>query len=832
VVAVAYYLAARLSLEVAIVGNSVTPIWPPTGIALVGMLVWGRHLWTAVAVAAFAVNAPISPSLWAAALIAAGNSMAPLAASHLLSRAGFRKQIDRLRDALALVFLGALVGMLVSATVGASTLVISGAIPESRFLATWSVWWTGDAMGVLVFAPLFLFIRFKARSAPMPLRRKVHAGLVIAATCAASAVAFHTSLQPLYLVLPFVLWAALEFRQPLSSLTALGVSSIAVWAAVNGAGPFSGEPLAAQMIMLQAFNASVALISLVVAAIVAERGRSREALRIAAAELEERVRLRTAELGDTNKRLTYEINERRRTEGRLRLSKTLLEQAEEVARLGSWEWDIASNVVVWSDEMYRIYGYEPQTFPVSFEKAMEGVEQQDRERIKINVESALQRGLTHELPPIEFRNRNPSGEVRILYGKGKLFFDDNQRPVRMIGTVQDVTEGRRAEKQQQALLAKYESLLAAQSDLGEAVAIVDTTTGRFVFLNRAASEITGFTEAELLALDPATLVAPENLDEMRERAHKRFSGEQIEDRYETRLIRKDGSRVDVEVAAKLIDEGHSLAIYRDITARKLAEQELSEAYEKEREAVRTLQELDELKSDFLATVSHELRTPLTSIQGFATVLRSRWDSLDEDSRLEFTDRIEANSRRLSRRINELLDFSRIEHGSLKVHLEACALEEEVKRTVESLGPLLEDHEIEVDIPEGLVAHADPKAISLVLDNLLTNAAKFSRPGSSIKVGAGALDDQTIVIGVKDSGVGVPSDEKERIFDSFYRVYRGETAGPGTGIGLAIAKSYAEAQGGHIWVESPPSGGSIFRFTLRRPPAPQLVNAELGRSEAS
>lgn len=831
-VAAAYYFAARLSLHFALVGENVTPVWPPTGIALVALLIWGRRLWPAVAIAAFAVNLPISPTPAAAGLIAAGNTIAPLAASGLLARTGFRKELDRLRDALALVILGALVGMSISATVGATTLVVSGVIPKSGFLATWTVWWTGDAMGVLMFAPLLFFMRVKVRSSMMPLHRSVHAGLLIAATCAASTIAFRTSLQPRYLVLPFVLWAALEFGQPVASLTALLASGIAVWAAVDGTGPFSGEPLPEKMIMLQTFNATVALTSLVVSAIMAEREEARKALRAAAHDLEERVVLRTTELAAVNTRLTHEITERNRTEEQLRHSHALLEQAEQVAHLGSWEWDISSNLVIWSDEMYRIYGYEPQAFAVSFEKAMEGVNLQDRKRVGENVERAIERGEDHELPPIEFRNRRPDGEECVLYGQGKLFFDDKQRPIRMIGTVQDVTEDRKAERLQQELLAKYESLLAAQSDLGEAVAIVDTSNGHFVFTNKAASVITGYSEEELVGLDGIRLVAPESAEDMKERRRKRFNGERIEDRYETRLIRKDGSRIDVEVAAKLIDEGRSLAIYRDITTRKEFERALSQAYEKEREAVRRLEELDELKSDFLATVSHELRTPLTSIQGFAAVLRSRWASLEEESRRDFTQRIEANAKRLSRLINELLDFSRIENGALKVRLQACDLEEEVRRTIDSLGPVLEGHATRAEIPKGLVVHADPKAISLVLDNLLTNAAKFSPVGSSIRVEAGELDNATLVVSVEDSGVGIPPDEQERIFDRFYRVYRGETAGSGTGIGLAIAKTYAEAQGGRIWVEPRSEGGSVFRFTMQRQPAPHLVKSGKSRRRAS
>ena len=154
----AYYGSARLGLMLSLVERNVTPLWPPTGIAVVALLVLGRSVWPGVAVAAFLVNAPISAGLGAAAVTAVGNTLAPLVAATLLRRVGFRPEIDRQRDALAIVFLGALVSMAVSATVGTVTLAASGSIPWSGFWPAWTVWWTGDAMGVLVVAPFLLTV--------------------------------------------------------------------------------------------------------------------------------------------------------------------------------------------------------------------------------------------------------------------------------------------------------------------------------------------------------------------------------------------------------------------------------------------------------------------------------------------------------------------------------------------------------------------------------------------------------------------------------------------------------------------------------------------------
>ena len=156
-VAVAYFVAAKLSLRFALVEQNVTPFWPPTGIALVALLIWGRPMWPAVAVAALAVNAPIS-ELPAALATAAGNTLAPFVAAELLRAFRFRLELDRVRDALAIVFLAA-PAMVISATIGSLALVVSGVHPDVGFGTAWAVWLAGDATGILTVAPFLLAMR-------------------------------------------------------------------------------------------------------------------------------------------------------------------------------------------------------------------------------------------------------------------------------------------------------------------------------------------------------------------------------------------------------------------------------------------------------------------------------------------------------------------------------------------------------------------------------------------------------------------------------------------------------------------------------------------------
>src|SRR6516164_9113484 len=267
-VAATYYLTARLSLRVALVGSVVTPIWPPTGIAVVALLRFRVRIWPAITLAALLVNIPINSSLGGAVLIAVGNTAAPLLAVALLRAAGFRSQLDRLRDALALVLLGALTSMALSATLGTAALLMDGTISSGNVASTWTLWWAGDATGVLVFAPLLLSL---GRIRQLTWRRWIEATVVIASLGLVAYLVFHSQYQDTYLVFPLLIWAAVRFGQLGASLAAVTVVGMTVWSAIDETGPFANTTLLHRMLMLQTYDAVIALTSFVLAAIMTER---------------------------------------------------------------------------------------------------------------------------------------------------------------------------------------------------------------------------------------------------------------------------------------------------------------------------------------------------------------------------------------------------------------------------------------------------------------------------------------------------------------------------------------------------------------------------------
>ncbi|WP_432753658.1 MASE1 domain-containing protein [Streptomyces sp. JL2001] len=275
-VAGAYYGAARLGLLQELVRGQVTPLWPPTGIAVACLLWFGLRVWPGIALAAFLVNLPIGPSFPAVVAITAGNTLAPVVGFVLLRQAGFRTELDRIRDALALVFLGALAGMFVSATVGAGALTLSDAVPDGGFWAAWSVWWTGDAMGVLVITPLLLVLPTLRRPSGVSPYRWAEAALLLAGTAVVTLIATTSTVNLLFLVFPFLLWAALRFQLICAAPCVLIVSLLAIRAAANSSGPFQDHDLFDQMFTLQAFNGVASMTALLLSAIVTERNRTHE----------------------------------------------------------------------------------------------------------------------------------------------------------------------------------------------------------------------------------------------------------------------------------------------------------------------------------------------------------------------------------------------------------------------------------------------------------------------------------------------------------------------------------------------------------------------------
>lgn len=298
----AYWAGGRLGLleQVVVDGVHVTPLWPPTGIAVAGLLLLGLRVWPGIALGETLVVLGFGfPPSWGSIGVVAGATAAPVAASLLLRRVGFRVELDRLRDGVALVFLGAFLAMTISASVACLMSLADGTLPVENFWEVWSAWWTGDAMGVLVVAPVLFALRHARMPREIPPLRWLEAILLFGLTVVVTLIATHSSLDLLFLTLPLVMWAALRFQLAGSAPCVLAVSVLVVPAATHHVGPFAHHGLLAVMALLQALNGSVALTGLLLSAVVSERNNTLRTLEQACSALAEVVAsLAPAEAGE------------------------------------------------------------------------------------------------------------------------------------------------------------------------------------------------------------------------------------------------------------------------------------------------------------------------------------------------------------------------------------------------------------------------------------------------------------------------------------------------------------------------------------------------------
>jgi len=230
--------------------------------------------------------------------------------------------------------------------------------------------------------------------------------------------------------------------------------------------------------------------------------------------------------------------------------------------------------------------------------------------------------------------------------------------------------------------------------------------------------------------------------------------------------------------------------------------------------VTRFREAEEMKAMFISVISHELKTPVALIKGYANTLRREDAHWDEETVRDSLAIIEEESDRLDRLINNLLEASRIQAGTLKMELSDVSIPKLAARAVERFRVQVAKHQLQLDFPPDFPPIlADEERLQEVFSNLISNAIKYSPHGGTIRVGGRAHRDH-VELFVSDEGLGIPLDKQSRLFEPFYRVDSGlGRRTQGVGLGLFLCKAIVEGHGGRIWVESAPGKGSTFRFTL-------------------
>jgi hypothetical protein len=522
-----------------------------------------------------------------------------------------------------------------------------------------------------------------------------------------------------------------------------------------------------------------------------------------------------------------DVTEKRMAEAAIKASAARLNEAQRIAQVGSWELDLVSGKLIWSDEIFRLFEIDQSVFGATYEAFLNAIHPEDRDSVNQAYTDSVASRMPYE---IAHRLRMPDGRIKWVNECCETHYDDEGKPLRSMGTVQDITEQKRMDDELRQHREHLEELVQERTaGLQQAQRIGrmgnwrwDAASGALAWSDEIY-RIFGYQPGEFSPSYERFIAAlhPDDVARIKQSEHEAFSRGQRHS-IDHRIVLPGGEVrwVHEEAIAMLDESGSAVSLagtVQDITGRKQAEQAMLEAKEAAEQANRA-------KSEFLSRMSHELRTPMNAILGFSQLLEM--EALTPDQQ-DFVHEIHQAGDHLLELINELLDLARIEAGRLPTAVKATSLRPLTEQAVQLIQPLLQKMEVTLlnQCGHDVTVLADPTRLKQVLVNLLSNAAKYNRQGGSIGIGCELLDEERLRLSVTDGGAGIAPENLGLLFQPFERLGVSElTAIEGTGIGLAISKRLIELMGGTIGVDSTPGRGSTFWIELPLAHSPQLATA--------
>jgi len=500
--------------------------------------------------------------------------------------------------------------------------------------------------------------------------------------------------------------------------------------------------------------------------------------------------------------------QRKRAEENLLQNQEALRLAHKVARGGTWQWNLITNDVEWSDEYYELLGLDPKQSTASFQEWSRRIHPEDLSAVLKEHDNAIAEKRDID---IEFRIRRADGQWRWFHRTARCVNDRDGKAVQMIGITFDVTERKQADE----VSRRFAAIVQSSDD-----AIVGKDlNGIITAWNAGAERLFGYRAEEMIGKPVALLIPAERPDEEPGILAKLRRGEII-DHYETIRRAKDGRRIDVSLTVSPIRDGTgriigASKIARDITLQKRAEREREELLASEQAARAEAEIANRMKDEFLATLSHELRTPLNAIVGWAGMLRS--GRLEADGMSHAIEIIDRNARVQTQLIDDILDVSRIVSGKVRLDLRPIKLREVIHAAVESIKPAADSKgvnlEVIVDRKAGPVS-GDPDRIQQIVWNLLANAIKFTPAGGAVSLHV-RNSETHVEIRVEDTGEGISSGFLPHVFERFRQADGSLTRQhKGLGLGLAIVRHLVELHGGSVSAKSEGRGkGATFKVAL-------------------
>jgi PAS domain S-box-containing protein len=503
-------------------------------------------------------------------------------------------------------------------------------------------------------------------------------------------------------------------------------------------------------------------------------------------------------LDDTGKlvgaiNVLVDITDRKLTEQALRESKSQLSVAMSAGQMGSWEWRIADNTVSWSEALEQIHGLQPGTFAGTLDAFLADVHPDERTSVQETISQSLESG-THE---IEYRIIRPDGQLRWVLGRGQLVRDANGAPSRMVGVCMDITERKQAELAAVRLAAIVES--------SDDAIIGKDLDGLITSWNAGAERMYGYSADDAIGRSVRIIIPPDRQHEEDEVLSRIRNGEYVE-HFQTMRRRKDGTEVYISLSVSPIRDRSGKIVGASKIARDISEVKRSEE---------ALLKSMAVKDEFLGLVSHELRTPITTILGNALLLQRRADKLPEEYKREALRDVATEAERLQRIIENLLLLTRVDVAE-PVETEPVRLQAIVAQSVDAFQRRKPQRSVSVTAEGNTpIILGQPAFIALALDNLISNADKYSPPDSPIEITIRRNGRWNVEVCVRDYGIGLDEEEVEQVFTPFYRSPLAAAQAKGIGLGLAVCKRVIEAQGGTIRAVARAEGGCDFIFTVKR-----------------
>ncbi|MXV52055.1 PAS domain S-box protein [Pedobacter sp. HMF7647] len=468
-------------------------------------------------------------------------------------------------------------------------------------------------------------------------------------------------------------------------------------------------------------------------------------------------------------------------------SEARLKMALEYINLGTWDFNPISGELIWSDECRRIYGVEPDTV-ISFELFADHISSKDREAVLEKLQQVMNAGSSGLYDNSHRIIRFDDNTERWIRSQGKVYFNNQGKPQRFIGTVADITDSKLAEEKSARLVAIVES--------SDDAIISKTLDGVITSWNDSAKRIFGYSADEIIGQSVLKLIPDDRKNEEPQILARLRRGERV-DHFETKRITKYNKLLDLSLTISPVKdfEGNIIGvskIARDITDKKREEAK---------------------KNDFIAMVSHELKTPLTSIKSYIQVLLAQAKKDGDSFRTHALTRTEVQVKKMVNMVSDFLNLARLEEAKININKEYFNLKPLIEEIVSEAKLLTAYNDIVISGCD-LTLFADKEKIGQVLTNLISNAIKYSPEGGTIAIGSEKTTDG-VKIFVSDNGIGIALVDQKKLFERFYRVENEKLKNvSGFGVGLYLVAELLRYHDSEIKIESSEGKGSTFYFFMK------------------